>query len=354
MRRARIIHASARALCVVALALCAHVVARAASFEDYRSRVSSAFNYAVDLGDALGGDGGAVDETRAARALTSLRATLPPRERVESAVGSIEVDNRWLEKELAQFDAAHDNARRIEIVARVVERLDSLKQELDATAAANTSARDKEAEKGRLQTILRRPEYNQQAAHGGALQSLWESVKDFLRRLIPRSKPLSASRYTSPLSVAARLFIYALAAAVIVFVLWRFGPSAWAQLSARRRRKSQAREARIILGERLAADESAADLISDAERLARAGDLRGAIRKAYIAVLCELGDRKVIRLARHKTNRDYLANVRDRADLYQLLHPLTHSFERHWYGFDPATPTDWDEYRALCNRAIQY
>jgi hypothetical protein len=83
-----------------------------------------------------------------------------------------------------------------------------------------------------------------------------------------------------------------------------------------------------------------------------AGDLRGAIRKAYIAVLCELGDRKVIRLAQHKTNRDYLAGVRDRAELYGALRPLTHSFERHWYGFAPATPSDWDEYRALCNQAI--
>jgi hypothetical protein len=108
-----------------------------------------------------------------------------------------------------------------------------------------------------------------------------------------------------------------------------------------------------VLGERLAPDESAADLINEAERLARAGDLRGAIRKAYIAVLCELGDRKLIRLAQHKTNRDYLLSVRDRAELFGTMRPLTQAFERHWYGFAPATDADWNEYRALCNQAIQ-
>jgi hypothetical protein len=152
-------------------------------------------------------------------------------------------------------------------------------------------------------------------------------------------------------SVVARVFIYALAAALIIFVAWRYGPVVLNQLSTRRKKK-RAEEARVVLGERLAPDESAADLIAEAERLARAGDVRAAIRKAYIAVLCELGDRKLIRLAQHKTNRDYLMSVRDRAELYGALTPLTHGFERHWYGFAPASASDWEQYRALCNAAI--
>ena len=70
------------------------------------------------------------------------------------------------------------------------------------------------------------------------------------------------------------------------------------------------REPRVVLGERLAPGQTAADLLDDAERLARSGDLRGAIRKAYVALLCELGDRQVIRIAQHKTNRDYLQSIR--------------------------------------------
>ncbi|MCA1818264.1 MAG: DUF4129 domain-containing protein, partial [Acidobacteria bacterium] len=220
-----------------------------------------------------------------------------------------------------------------------------------AAAAARSRARDKEADKGRLQTILRRPEYNEQASKGGALARLWEEIVKLLKRLIPQTKPMQPGA-AGALSLVARVFIYALAAAVIVFVIWRFGPNLWSRFSTRRRRTRE-REARVVLGETLAPDQSSADLFADAERLARAGDLRAAIRKAYVAVLCELGDRKLIRLARHKTNRDYLNGVRDRAELYTALRPLTLNFERHWYGFAPASPSDWDEYRTLCEQATK-
>jgi hypothetical protein len=73
--------------------------------------------------------------------------------------------------------------------------------------------------------------------------------------------------------------------------------------------------------------------------------LRAAIRKAYIALLCELGDRKIISLAQYKTNRDYLHAVRDKGSLYTSMRKLTNMFELHWYGFRPAGETDWDEFR---------
>jgi hypothetical protein len=285
-------------------------------------------------------------------ALDEVRRSLPPRERVEWAGGAVEVDNAWLHKELDAYTAlAPDKAdEKKRIIARTVERLGALARQLDETAAAATHARDKEAEKGRLQTILRRSEYNEQASRGGALARVWEWIANLLRKLIPETKPMQpgASRF---FSVIARLLIYALALALLVFVVVRFGPNFWNRLASRRKRL-RAREARVVLGETLAPDETAADLFAEAERLARSGDLRAAIRKAYVAVLCELGDRKIIRLARHKTNRDYLNGVRDRADIYGALRPLTLNFERHWYGFAHATDADWDEYRALCYQAI--
>jgi hypothetical protein len=100
------------------------------------------------------------------------------------------------------------------------------------------------------------------------------------------------------------------------------------------------------LGERLEPDATATDLLSEAEALARQGDLRAAIRKAYIALLVELGDRKLISLAHHKTNRDYLNSVRSIPDLHSQMRGLTDSFERHWYGFASATANDWQDFRA--------
>jgi hypothetical protein len=74
--------------------------------------------------------------------------------------------------------------------------------------------------------------------------------------------------------------------------------------------------------------------------------LRAAIRKAYIAMLCELGDRKILSLAQYKTNRDYLNAVRDKGALYTSMRQLTNMFELHWYGFVPAGEADWDEFRS--------
>ena len=107
-----------------------------------------------------------------------------------------------------------------------------------------------------------------------------------------------------------------------------------------------------MLGERLEPDQSAGDLLAQAEALARAGDLRAAIRKAYIALLCELGDRKIIRLAQHKTNRDYLRALRGITPLHDEVRKLTHSFEYHWYGFVPATESEWSAFRNGYQRAV--
>ena len=108
----------------------------------------------------------------------------------------------------------------------------------------------------------------------------------------------------------------------------------------------------MILGERIDANSSAEDLFGQAERLAREGDLRAAIRKGYIAVLCDLSDRKLIGLATYKTNRDYLRDVRPRRELFENMRGLTNSFERHWYGFQSAEKADWEEFRERSRRTV--
>src|SRR6266498_2398549 len=121
--------------------------------------------------------------------------------------------------------------------------------------------------------------------------------------------------------------------------------------SGRPKKKGKAK-ARIVLGERLEPDQSALDLLSEAEALARRGELRAAIRKAYIALLVELGERKIISLAQYKTNRDYLRAVREVEPLYGNVKQLTDSFERHWYGFAQATETDWLAFRSAYKQAL--
>src|ERR1041385_2210729 len=216
---------------------------------------------------------------------------------------------------------------------------------MNAAAATN----DKDASKARLAEILRRPEYDKTAVQESAIERLWNQFIRWLSKLFPRIKPIQPGTGRS-LSNIAQVIVIGLSIAVIAFLIWKFLPRYLRSL--RSKKKAQKREARIVLGERLEADQTAADLLAQAEALARTGDLRGAIRKAYTALLCELGDRKVLSLDQHKTNRAYLMSVRTRSALYESLRKLTFSFEKHWYGFVPPAPNDWDEFRVRCRNAV--
>ncbi|MBK7512564.1 MAG: DUF4129 domain-containing protein [Chloracidobacterium sp.] len=77
-----------------------------------------------------------------------------------------------------------------------------------------------------------------------------------------------------------------------------------------------------------------------------------AIRKGYVALLCDLADRKVIGLARHKTNRDYLSDIRKKNRLFENMKRITASFERHWYGSQTADQREWEEFREQYQKTV--
>ena len=339
----------ARALVAALALLCVAPCAHALPLADYRAQVYKADDAMSDLlalydTTEEGEDTAATPQFKReeAKLLSDLRAALPGTEKVEWGSGTLDVDNRWLGQELDAFEKLPPTpvAPRAAALWRIDARIHALYQRLDEAANATLAQpRDKTAEKGRLHAILQRPEYNQDAAHGSALERLWERFMRWLRSFLPESKPMQPGTAMN-LSRAARAIIYSLCAALIIFVLWRYGP----RVLRRKLTEKRERKARVILGERLAPDETPADLLSEAERLARAGDLRGAMRKAYIAVLFELGERGLLHLAPHKTNRDYLRHLRAHARIFQSVQPLTNAYERHWYGLLPASDADWSEF----------
>ncbi|HYH86293.1 MAG TPA: DUF4129 domain-containing protein [Pyrinomonadaceae bacterium] len=285
--------------------------------------------------------------------LSKVRRLLPPKERVEWAGGSIEVDNSWLYPALEEYGRASDNGKRADALRGVAEKLRALASRLDELEAG-AEQQDKDAERGRLNAILRDPEFNRKAEQGGALQRIIEQIVEWIREIFrgifPDAGPIRPG--SNPrFSQLAQVIVLALCLAVLAYVGWRF----WSRRARDPKTLKLRRKARVVLGERLEADQTASDLLDAAERLARAGDLRGAIRKAYIALLCELGDRGIIRLEQHKTNRDYLQAVRRAApqSLYTEMLPLTFNFELHWYGLQDASETDWTDFRARCRQAIK-
>lgn len=293
-------------------------------------------------------DGAHLLPTEQEAALENVRKLLPMKERVESAGGEVEVDNSWLHTALDECAKLQENDKRAAALRSASQRLRALEARLAETEGSQAATQDKDAERGRLNTILRDPEFNK-PPKGNAIQRIIADIREWLIRHWPRfgGGPAASPR----LSLLAQIIIIALCVFVIAYVARRIWSGRARELKSLRLR----RRPRVILGERLDPDATPADLLAAAERLARTGDLRGAIRKAYVALLCGLGDGGVIRLAQHKTNRDYLDAVRRSASehLYTEMLPLTRGFEQHWYGLRDASAADWDEYNARCRQALR-
>lgn len=322
----------------------------AATLADYRHRVSESIVIIKQLqADINEGPSSRVQPVTSN--VTRIRELLPAKETVLIEDQSVMVDNAWLHDELQDYEKANSTgARRAETLMRIEERLRSLDEGLqEMRRPESVHAGDKDGNKGKLAEILRRPEYNKAVAEGSALDRWLSRLIRWILSLLPKSKPIAPS---NSLLVArlVQVIVVVVSLGAIAFLIWKLAPRYLHNL---RRKKKQGREARIVLGERLEPDQTSADLLAQAEALARKGDLRGAIRKAYIALLCELGDRKIVSLAQHKTNRDYLNSVRERVQLYSSMRQLTNSFELHWYGIQPPAENDWREFRKGYQRALR-
>ncbi len=303
--------------------------------DEYKSRIHQALLEFDQLWEEE--DVAPVDQyaARAKVALNKVRELVPSDETIEWEGGRVRVNNSWLIEELKKYEQtpAGDSLERIN------QRLLALEDRLDELDGQNkVVAASKDEEKARLEAILRRAEYGDKPPE----KSLWERFKEWLNSLFPNSNPLQPGQ-SSWLSFIAMIVIFGLAAGVLAYVIWKFVP-----FFARKNTglKLGKRQARVVLGEQLAPDQTPADLLNEAEALARKGELRAAIRKGYIALLCELGERKVLTLAQHKTNHDYLRAVREKRPLLNEMQKLTASFENHWYGFVPAIPNDWTTFRS--------
>ena len=305
----------------------------------------------VDLQSLLEKDEDEADadyESRFSETIDIMRGELPKTQSVELEKETWNADNSWFHTALDELQKAppEERSRRI---TKIIESLRAIGERVNDLEEAKKIDYDKNAANERLKGILARPEYVAGPRGQNALSRLLQDFLRWLQNLFPKPPHAEPGRGTAITKIVQFLVVgvaLLLIAYVIRLLLLRFK-----RPGAKRIRKK--REARIVLGERLEPEETASDLLSEAEALARGGDLRGAIRKGYIALLVELGDRKVITLEQHKTNRDYLNSVRSIPLLHPTMRALTESFELHWYGFTEATENDWDTFRSRYQKALQ-
>ena len=284
--------------------------------------------------------------------IKEIRQNLPGAENIEWQGATVETGNQWLIDKLETYQKEPvDSSKREMILTEINERLDALEQKLAELENPAISNLTKDEEKQKLAEILKREEYAKPEKQEETwLQSLIRKIREWFGEKMPQTEEREVPQAGYPsLSIALMIVIFGLVFALIGFLIYKFAP--FINFNIRHRKKKEKQD-RIILGERLSANEDAGSLFSEAERLAREGNLRQAIRKGYIALLCELSDRKIIGLAQHKTNRDYLRDVRNRQPLYQNMNGLTDNFERHWYGFENVAEKDWEEFRVGYKKAV--
>lgn len=288
--------------------------------------------------------------------LAAIRDHIPPSEEITVGTETIQTSNEWVSEGIKNAEAEQDLEKRLNILIAVDERLASISIKIDDLLAAQTSAQNKDADKQKLSEILKREEYKrpepkENKESESALTRLVERFLQWLGSWFPSMAPATGTSFNAGGAISGLYYlVIGLIIALAAFILYKLVPIFLPDF--KRKPKDEKKE-RIILGEKIDEDVSSTDLFAAADELARKGDLRGAIRKGYVALLCELSDRHLIGLARHKTNRDYLRDVRPRQEIYQEMNGLTGSFERHWYGEQRAENEDWDDFRRRCGDTIK-
>jgi hypothetical protein len=107
----------------------------------------------------------------------------------------------------------------------------------------------------------------------------------------------------------------------------------------------------------VASERSEDEWFALATRLEGEGELRFALRAAYLGLLAGLGQREWLTIRRDRTNREYLnefirrwrrrpqAAVEARAEIPEKLHGSLRQFDRVWYGSHEVTPEAVTAYR---------
>ncbi len=191
-----------------------------------------------------------------------------------------------------------------------------------------------------------------------ALSRAWDAFVDFLRKLWPRDWNFSPSGDAGAWQLKSLRFWLTLIATLTVGV--------GAVLFWLRRRRRDATTLSIpmavaplpeLTDTTLASAHSEDEWFDLAGRLQGEGDLRFALRAAYLGLLAGLAQREWLTIRRDRTNREYLneftrrwrrrpqAAVEARAEVPEKLRGSLRQFDRVWYGSYVLTPEAVAAYR---------
>ena len=193
---------------------------------------------------------------------------------------------------------------------------------------------------------------------GRALRAIYDGWQALKKRWFPEGDKPSApqAEHTGGGNIGEILtyLVYGLCA-VVGTVLAYLGWKAW-----RRRTAPELAGKAVSSGAPVGPDLSSEEVLATqlpedewlqlARRLLETGEHRLALRAFYLSILSLLGTRGLLVISRHKSNRDYLAELRrrarDRAELQSAFNRNVGRYERVWYGPHPASQDLFDRFLA--------
>jgi len=283
-------------------------------------------------------------------AMRAIKQSLPAREEVELDGQPVRVNNAWLHEalDLVIKNVNGDDEQLRSMLVEIADRLYQLEQRV--SAVQKQSAAPQADDHTRIQRILARSEYVPAEKKDSAIQRWLTKARDKIVELLMRL--FGGRRAPSGGFNAGTVSVFRVIIAIILLAAASFGLGKMMRRWRLRRQKENDEDVREVLGEELAGDVTAGDLLTRANELARQGDFRGAIRRAYIALLCDLEQRGKVRLHRAKTNRDYLDELKPERSLYPTFSVMTGAFEHVWYGHELATESEFNDFITLYQETV--
>ena len=282
--------------------------------------------------------------------MNEVKRLLPVSEEVEFNGATTRVDNAWLHKAVdSAVKTEGDAERRLQMLGEISACLARLRQSVkSAQTAEDLASQDRRA---RIDNILARPEYQPEEERESTIARSIRHMKEFFDRLLRKmfGRPSAQATQTGGgLYLVLQALIFLVLAAALIF-----GAAKLVRRFQVRQKPAEKAETREALGEEIPEYATAADLFEMASELARQAEYRKAIRRAYIALLCDLDQRGKLRLGRSKTNRDYLDAMRSEQRTYPTFSVMTLAFERAWYGQARATEEEFHNFVSLYQEAIK-
>src|SRR5262245_57620461 len=301
-------------------------------------------NYEERIGEAQTIIDGLTDGEPSAKeilnGLAQIKRLLPSSEEVEVRGRFVRVDNKWLHEAVDNVirNIDGDTDDRWSMLIDIYLRLSFLQDRLEKSVSPTVlQTNDHQA---RLEQILARPEYRKDEAKESMvkkwIQRLMAALDNFLSGInFGRQKTPSGSLMVP----GFRILLLVLLLTALIIGLFQLMKRLRSRL-----KSEEEKETRQVLGEEIEVNLTSTEILARANELARQGDYRSAIRRAYIALLYELELRGKLRLHRSKTNRDYLEAIRREQAIFPVFSTMTRTFETVWYGQITVSGEHFDDF----------